>query len=346
MAVIPEDILGAITRHQVYVGRYSTSVANRMIKLLNRVDTDLLLAIAAAIEKSPESFSAQRLDRLLASERALLAELYKQVDKELAEDLKTFAAHEAEFNVRLLNRAAVAANVAVSLSAVDGATVYSAAMARPFQGVLLREALSGVEAGVAKKVRDAIRMGIIEGRTTDQIVRTIRGTKANGYADGFLDWGRRSVDSVVRTAINHTSNVARQTVYEANDDILQGWMFVATLDSRTTITCASLSGKIYPIGKGPMPPRHYNCRSTSVPVLEGQTEFFGTRASKDGYVDANLSFSDWLRNQPKDVQDDILGPVRADLFRAKKIEIDRFTDPRGNVLSMEELRKKDAELFA
>src|SRR5690606_30240079 len=98
------------------------------------------------------SLSMERLDRLLASERALLAELYKQVGKELAEDLKIFAAHEAEFNVRLLSKAAVAGNVAVALSSVNGATVYSAAMARPFQGVLLREALAGIEAGTARKV--------------------------------------------------------------------------------------------------------------------------------------------------------------------------------------------------
>lgn len=346
MALIHSDTMNAVTRHQIYIGRYSTSVANRMIALLNKVDARLAAEVVAAIDQMPDGFKAQRLDRLLGSVRELLSELHEGIAAGLATELVKFAANEVTFNTALLSKAAKSAGVAVDMAAVGADTVYSAAMARPFQGTLLREALAGVEAGTAKRVRDAIRMGIVEGQTTDQIVRAIRGTKARGYADGFLEWPRRSMDAIVRTAINHTSNVARQTMYEANDDILQGWMFVATLDSRVTITCASLNGKVFPVGKGPMPPRHYGCRSSSMPMLEGQTELFGTRSSKDGYVDANLSFSDWLRDQPLDVQDDILGAERADLFRSKKINVDRFTDARGNVLTLDELRKKDAELFA
>ena len=45
------------------------------------------------------------------------------------------------------------------------------------------------------------------------------------------------------------------------------WRFIATLDGRTTLTCAGLHGNVYPVGKGPRPPRHIGCRSCSVPVL-------------------------------------------------------------------------------
>jgi hypothetical protein len=134
-------------------------------------------------------------------------------------------------------------------------------------------------------------------------------------------------------------------MYERNSDILSGWMFVATLDSHTTITCASLNGKIFPVGQGPQPPRHWRCRSTSIPILTGQTRLSGTKSSADGYVDANLSFTDWLRGQTDGVQDDILGKTRADMFRTKKISIDRFTDDRGNVLTLDQLKRKDASLF-
>jgi len=94
-----------------------------------------------------------------------------------------------------------------------------------------------------------------------------------------------------------------------------------------------------------MPPRHWGCRSTSIPMLKGQDKLFGQRSSIDGPVDANLSFSDWLRDQPGDVQDDILGATRAELFRSKKIQVDRFTDSRGNVLTLDELKRKDKALF-
>ncbi len=45
------------------------------------------------------------------------------------------------------------------------------------------------------------------------------------------------------------------------------------------------------------------------------------------------------------VQDDILGVTRAEMFRAKKITVDRFTDARGNVLTLDQLKKKDQSLF-
>lgn len=346
MASIHGDVLNAVTQHQIYIGRYSTSVANRLIAILNRADKDLAAALLAALDKMPaSSVSVERLDRLLKSTRDLLADVYASMGTALAADLVKFSANESAFNAALMRQAIKRAAVDVSFEAVSADHVYAAAMARPFQGVLLREALTGIEDATAKRVRDAVRMGVVEGQTNSQIVQTIRGTRAANYADGLLDTSRRSVDALVRTAVNHTANVARQVMYEENDDILGGWMFVATLDNRTSITCASLNGKTFPIGKGPQPPRHWNCRSSSIPMLAGQAKLSGTRSSMDGQVDANITFSNWLRDQPEGVQDDVLGATRAEMFRAKKITVDRFTDARGNVLTLDELRKKDGDLF-
>ena len=346
MASLPRSVLDAMTRHQIYIGRYSTAVANRLIAILNRADGDLVAEIIKALDQMPaSSVSVARLDGLLKSVRDRLADVYSDINSGLRQDIRQFCGNEAAFGAKIMQQTAQSAAVDVQFAAVSADQVYAAAMARPFQGSLLREALAGVEASTAKRVRDAIRMGFVEGRTTSQIVTAIRGTKAAGYADGLLNRSRQDIDALVRTAVNHTSNVARQVMYEENDDILGGWMFVATLDNRTSITCASLNGKTFPVGKGPQPPRHWNCRSSTVPMLAGQTKLFGTRSSADGYVDANLSFTDWLRGQPEDVQNDILGKTRADLFREKKIQVDRFTDARGNVLTLDELRKKDAGLF-
>lgn len=340
------DLLDAIVRHQVYLSRYSTSVSNRLIALLNRSEPDLLAALQSAIERlPPESFTIERLEAVLTSVRSMRNSLYSQVQASAAGEIQRFAVHEAAFNLRMMQSAASSAGIQAVFSAVAPEQVYAAAMSRPFQGVVLREALQGVEAATARRVRDAIRMGFVEGKTIPQIVRDIKGTRANRYADGLLDWERRDIDAAVRTAITHTANVARQEFYAENDDIIDRWLFVATLDSRTTLTCASLSGKTFPIGKGPMPPRHYRCRSSSVPLLRGQTQLFGTRASAGGQIDANVSFTTWLRKQPVAVQDEILGVQRGKMFRAHKIEIDRFTDSRGRVYNLDELRRRDESLF-
>ena len=48
--------------------------------------------------------------------------------------------------------------------------------------------------------------------------------------------------------------------------------FVATLDSRTTPLCGSLDGKLFPIGEGPQPPLHYNCRSTRIFYIDAESQ--------------------------------------------------------------------------
>lgn len=343
-------LLDQTIKHAVYLTRYSSSVVNRLIALLNRAEPDLVAQILLALDRLPaESFTVERLEMVLGSFRSMNAGLHQQVAQALTSELQAFSTYEAGFQARMLGN-----TTGVSFTAATGEQVYAAAMARPFQGVLLREALSGVEAATAKRVRDAIRIGYIEGEPIDRIVRRIRGTRAAGYADGLLDWSRRDIAAVARTAVAHTANVARQETYKANDDIIEKWLFVATLDNRTSIGCASLNGKTFPVGKGPMPPRHYNCRSTSIPLLPGQEKLFGTRASVDyrddrptgRQVDANMSFSTWLRGQGAEVQDEVLGPTRGRLFRSNRIEVDRFTDSTGRVYSLDELRRRDASLFA
>lgn len=342
------SLFDAAVRHQIGLQRFSAGVVRRVLALLNRAEPDLVAQLTAALERlSPESFTVERLERLLESFRDMHADLQRQLRAAIRGEIRALAGYEAGFQARLLESTAMVPTIA----SVTPEQVYSAALARPFQGVLLREALAGLETATARRVRDAIRIGFVEGQTVSQIVQRIRGTRAANYADGLLDWSRRDVRSVVQTAVAHTANVARQETYRAND--VERWMFVATLDNRTTITCASLSGKTFSIGRGPMPPRHWNCRSTSIPLLPGQTELDGTRASVDyrgdrpvgRQVDANMSFSTWLRGQGTEVQNEVLGVERARLFRAHRIEVDRFTDSTGRVYTLDELRRRDAALF-
>lgn len=48
-------------------------------------------------------------------------------------------------------------------------------------------------------------------------------------------------------------------------------------------------------------------------------------------------FGAWLRSQPPAVQDRALGRRRAERYRAGELQIDRFTDPPGAPLTLEQL---------
>jgi hypothetical protein len=254
MALTPEQVHDLAVSHRIGLSRYSTGVVRKVLALLNRTERSIVERLART---SNETVSGQRLDVLLAELRRIQRQGWGLVDLRLRAEMGDLAAAEALFALRLAGVEPVA-TVAFSPIPSTGQIV-AAVNSRPFQGRLLREWLAEAEEGAARRVRDAVRQGFVEGMTTPDIVRTIRGTKAAQYRDGIMETSRRGAEAMVRTALTHTANTAAQATWEANGDIVKGWQFVATLDLRTTLTCASLHGKKYALGKGPMPPRHINC---------------------------------------------------------------------------------------
>lgn len=339
------------TRHQVYLLRYSGSVRNKLIGHLNRVEDDLLAQIRKRADAG--TFTEWRLNKILEDVRDILRDAQSDSYGIVRDDLLSFVSYEAEHAEEGLRSAL---QVDFNITRPAPAQLRAAVLSRPFQGRILREWVTELTDAQRRNVRNAIRIGFTEGESIDAIVRRIRGTRAQQFRDGIFETTRRQAEALVRTAVGHSSNYARQALFEENGDILKGWQFVATIDGRTTLQCASLDGNVYEIGKGPQPPRHVNCRSTSVPVLRDAEEIFGrnvgklpegTRASIDGAIPASTTYGKWLRNQPKSVQDEVLGPTKAKLFRDGGMDVSRFVEERtGRVYSLDELRRKDAEAFA
>jgi hypothetical protein len=96
-----------------------------------------------------------------------------------------------------------------------------------------------------------------------------------------------------------------------------------------------------------------NCRSSSTPVLKSYRELgipideisASTRASMDGEVPAETTYSEWIAKQSAARQDEVLGPTRGKLFRQGDLAIDRFTNDKGVFLTLDELRARDAKAF-
>lgn len=342
--------------HQIYLQRYGGGVARKVIALLNRVDADLYRQLAEALERlPPERFTVQRLDQMLVQVQQLNAAAYRAAGEELDASLLELAGYESTWQHQSISRAlpkAVAEQL--PLSTVTAAQAHAAAMARPFQGKLLREALAGIEQARAIRIRDTIRMGFVEGQTVDQMVRRLRGTRALGYADGLMEIDRRGAEALVRTAVNHTANFSGQAVFDANRDIVKEVVWVSTLDGRTSSVCQARDGQVFPVDKGPRPPAHWNCRSRMAPVLVSAWEALGlsaseidpgTRSAMDGQLPATTTYQSWLKSKPAEFQDDILGPTKGKLFRDGGMTLDRFVDRSGKPFTIEDLRKRDADAF-
>lgn len=343
---VNEEIADELTRHQIRLQRLSNNTVRKVIATLNRSDARI---VERLLSEDVSTLSRTRQEKLLRDLRRIVESAYADATGALTIELNALGPYEAEYTSSTIGRV-----IPVAFETVTPAPeqILAAVNSRPFQGKLLKEVYSELEAGAFRRVRDTIRAGYIEGRTTDQIVRDLIGTKTQGYKDGILETGRRQTEAVVRTAVSHTANTARQYVYEENQDLIKGWQFTATLDSRTSLTCMGLDQKIFPLGKGPMPPRHFNCRSASTPVVKSFRELGfdideappGVRASMNGEVAADQSYNDWLRKQDTDFQNEVLGEKRGRLFRAG-VSVDRFTNRKGDELTLDELRRKESGAF-
>lgn len=210
------------------------------------------------------------------------------------------------------------------------------------------------------KIRNVIRAGYIDGKTTDQIVREIRGTRANAYADGILNRPRSDLAAVVRTAISHTAATARDQFIAGNEIIIKAVRWVSTLDSKTSAPCRIRDNLKYtalghkPIGhkvpwlQGPGK-LHWNCRSTDAPVTKSWRELGipmdemtpAQRASMDGQVPADMDYGEWLERQSAERQERVLGPTRYRLIQEGRVTMDQLYTPTGEFKTIEQLMRSD-----
>ena len=228
-------------------------------------------------------------------------------------------------------------------------------------GKVIEKSFRGLAIAQAELFSKTVRNGLLIGESTDKIARRLKGRLRFGQrgsvrqiaqAGGEVtSMSNRQVMAVVRTSINQVANTASQQVYEANQDITSKYRYTATLDSRTSPICRALDGREFEYGKGPTPPQHFNCRSTTVPVIDYEALGFtppkpGKRAAQGGMVPDDQSYGQWLSNQSKEVKADVLGPEKVPYFNrlARKYgptdAIRKFVSQDGSELTLEQLRRR------
>ena len=195
----------------------------------------------------------------------------------------------------------------VSLTAAKGSVITLPS------GEVIEKAFRGIASAQADLISREIRVGFTQGESMSKIAKRLRGrlqfganqemtARAQALAGGTgIKLANNQVRTIVRTSVNQVQTMANQSVYAANQDITKKYEYVATLDARTTALCGSLDGKKFRYGEGPEPPQHFNCRSTTVPIIDDEDlrrRFPDTRPSEVGRVPQDLSYPDWLKRNP------------------------------------------------
>tara|TARA_R110002051_G_scaffold33718_1_gene75213 strand:- start:1870 stop:2961 length:1092 start_codon:yes stop_codon:yes gene_type:complete len=349
------DPIQQASRHAVYTTRFAGYLANLFDPYTAKLKRELRLIL---IDGPDTTQSMRRINQIIREFRSVSLAIYGDYnDKDIFAELEAFAASEGDFAITSLESIV---KPSTELSPPAPSQLWAAATTKPLKvpgqgGVnILGSYIKDMEAIQIAKISEQIRFGFITGRTSQQIARDIAGK------DGYLDkQNKRAIKSMVRTSTNHVSNIARQSTYDENDDIVKGYEIVATLDSRTSDTCKGYDGLIVlnTAKDKPMPPFHPNCRTTTAPFLDPKftlDDDAGTRSSAGvtggKQVSADLSYYDWLRAQggqgPKGraFVADVLGKERSDLFLNGGLSISKFKqltmDELFRPLPLSELKKK------
>jgi SPP1 gp7 family putative phage head morphogenesis protein len=229
-------------------------------------------------------------------------------------------------------------------------------------GEVVSKAFRGIAVDQSERFSQVVRQGLLTGEPTPAIAKRLIGNlefgeqaktvkqlvAAGGQATAVAD---NQIVTLVRTSINQVANAASQQVYEANQDITQKYRYVATLDTRTSSICRALDGREFEYGKGPTPPQHFNCRSTTVPVINYKELGFdppppSKRAAAGGMVPADQTYGQWLAKQDLATKAKALGASKVPYFNrlADKYgptdAIAKLVRDDGSELTLDQLRAR------
>lgn len=329
-------IVDALTRHQIFLERFGGGQWRKIKPILVQLKKDVDAAIRAGDLTADQAIRAELVIRDL---NTIISEANAAVNQQLTADMTDLYAYEAGFSERLLGGVANVqlAGVSVETAAAIVTTArFALVSGKDVDPQTIAQMIRTFDRSVQNDVAAVIRSGILQGQTTQQIAASVaRLTETRTY---------QHAEALTRTVTAAVASEARSKVHAANADLLEGEKWIATLDSRTTIGCAALDGRIFPLGSGPTAPRHYRCRSVRVPVIRAQyavPRFEGQRASVDGPEPGSTTYGGWLKRQSAEFQDEVLGPERAALFRSGKVSIGNFADDRGVVYTLDELKQRE-----
>jgi SPP1 gp7 family putative phage head morphogenesis protein len=163
--------------------------------------------------------------------------------------------------------------------------------------------LAGIhQAAVLDRVKEVVSESISKGQALRETI---------GAMQGVLDGLSKSrLENIARTESGKIYEQAKWQEYDAEPEVV-GYEYVAILDERTTEICRSRDGRKFPKDQieGNLPPAHFQCRSTVVPVFTWETE------------------AEWFEWNP--VPDN--APPLLDGFGSTSMEIPKLTKPQAKI---------------
>ena len=155
---------------------------------------------------------------------------------------------------------------------------------------------------LAKSLRDELMVSFLTGRPQLEAWRAI---------DTEFDKGQHAARRLIRTESNYLANQAQEAAYK--DSGIEKYIYVATLDLRTSEMCRSLDGKVFAVKDAQpgmiYPPMHPWCRSTTIAWMPKALLKKLKRTARDPFtgknyqIPADMTYKEWYSKFVKNNQD-------------------------------------------
>lgn len=322
-------IMSAILRHRHFLLRAENSVVRDTVEALREVEGNIaetLGSVAAdAGVDDVGGFRQQRLTELQRRIQAMLGSTRTDTVTALREGMERVIGRELEIQGNILQRS-LPENIDVDLIGPDVERVRRL-VEQPVGGSVWTERVGANFTELGEQVNRSLVQSFTLGEGIGAAQRRLRRQVEK--------LGVQRATLIARSEIQRAANDAAMNLYERNKSVIKGVQWVATLDSRTCIICASLDGQTWNIGEShprPVTGSHPACRCFMTPVTRSFEELglnadefpASTRASMDGQVPGSVSYQSWLDDQPASFQRDVLGASRFERFKDGDLELDQM----------------------
>ena len=333
---INDDILSRGLQERALLSLYEKKLDTDLTKVMSSHKKRL---VNSAIKNGNKSVNA--LNRALTLETR---KTYRKIYRNGITELKALAGTSSKFHNNTLKqslgkvyRSKVYTGLKVNDLIINSAGTYS-------------EQIASISLSQQRRIKDVVRKGMIDNLAVNKIAKNVGDS---------IDLPSAQLKTLSRTAITETSSNISDATYKLNEDVIDGYQYVATLDSRTSMICGRLDGKVFRLNdaRGVRPPQHFNCRSTTVPIVKSYEDIRDTnspriskrrlqriskskRASFNGQVPSETNFEQFLSTQTNDFKLAVLGnQERVSIFNMGQLKFSQFSTKDGQLVSVSKLEE-------
>jgi SPP1 gp7 family putative phage head morphogenesis protein len=352
-----DTLTSVYSSHAVYLERVAAKLGNDVLPYLESIEERIGVVLNAMPNRilSNQELNAVRseISKITSEELQAYATQYKLDNKELGE-------HEVAFHARTLDSVTDGYESSIpSLGVLNSVAIGAPIKVGDNQFTTYGRYVSSYWQQYTKVIDDSVAAGFIQGGTNREIATRIRDAITLDSPDGDLSKAMRAAKTMTRTGTNHYATQATVAFVDANDRVLTGYRFLATLDNRTSRQCSANDQVVFKKGEPmPTPPLHPNCRSRLIYEIDGRFSFddsASTRPSNftdaDGdrdpkRVSSKKTYHESLKAMSEEDRIAILGSPLGKALT--KMDADTFAksliDSTFEPLTISEMKKRDNEL--